>query len=388
MNKPSSGVSGPLRVLFGILKTLCILAGLPLTLLCLMAATGAFAQSGWIRAIAALVVGLGLPLVLVDRLLPDDRERGRGLPTDVLALFYVAIPLLFAGAAHGLTSGLLAVEGDRLAGAGMGRTAVVAYWLGGVTPTGTPPPPGVTAGPKAAKAAADGGAPDAGKKVATAKKKTDGGAPDAPRGPTRYTPAELFRKCAPSVVNIKVGSGGGTGFVIDDKGTVATNSHVINKASSVEIKLKDGNWVRNVDLLVENEEADLALLELKGVDPKKLPPPLSLGDSDTVAVGEQVVAIGNPLGLEHTLTDGLVSSRRIFKGRKWIQISVPISPGNSGGPLFNMSGEVVGVTTAGFSMWSGAQNLNLAVPINELKKLVKDKYPDRKPIGSDNPQTW
>jgi hypothetical protein len=357
-----------------------------------MATVGAFTANGWIRLVVGLVVGLGVPLFVADRLLPEDKSKARGIPSDLLAVVYVAVPLLFAGPAHAFTSKLLAVEGDRLSAGGWGRAGAVAYWLASVEPKrdetaearDTKKKPKKKSDKDKAKASKDKG--KAKTKVA-AKSKPDAGAPDAAvkKDPAEYSPAELFRKCAPSVVNIKVGSGGGTGFLIDDKGTIATNSHVIRGATSVEIKLKDGVWIREVDLLVENKEADLALLRVKH---KKLPEPLDMGDSDKTAVGDKVIAIGNPLGLEHTLTDGLISQRRVYKGRRWLQISVPISPGNSGGPLFNLAGEVIGVTTAAFSAWTGAQNINLAVPINELKKLIKDSYPKRKAIGSNKPQTW
>jgi len=379
---------GSIRIVFGVAKTICILAGLPLTVICLMSGVGALSASGWARVISAVVVSLGLPLLLVDRLLPEDRTRAGGVPTDVLALFYVAVPLLFSGVAHGLTTRMLAVEGDRLTASGWGRAGAMAHWLGRVrVEPGKPPKPAPTPVPGAGTGSGTGATvkrPDAGARRDAAL--ADARGLDAARAPVKYTPAELFRRCAGSVVNVKTTSGGGTGFLIDDKGTIATNSHVIHNATSVEIKLKDGTWVREVDLLLENEEADLALLRIKH---SRLPDPLPLGDSDKCAVGDQVVAIGNPLGLEHTLTDGLVSSRRVYRGRKWLQISVPISPGNSGGPLFDMSGAVVGVTTAGFSAWSGAQNLNLAVPVNELKKQIKKgTYPNRKPIGTNKPQTW
>jgi hypothetical protein len=394
------GITGPLRIAFGIIKGISILAGLFFTIICLMAAVGAFTANFWARLVVGLVVGLGVPLFVADRLLPEDKEKGRGIPSDLLAVVYVAVPLVFAGPAHGLTSNILAVEGDRLAAAGWSRTGAVAYWLARVKPEGAtktarkkpkrkpddkPKAKASKGKEKATAGAGKGAGKDKGKTKVAAK--PDAGASDvtAKKTPTEYTPAELFRKCAPSVVNIKVGSGGGTGFLIDDRGTIATNSHVIHNATSVEIKLKDGVWIREVDLLVENKEADLALLRVKH---SKLPEALPLGNSDKTAVGDKVIAIGNPLGLEHTLTDGLISQRRVYKGRRWLQISVPISPGNSGGPLFNLKGEVVGVTTAAFSAWTGAQNLNLAVPVNELKKLIKDSYPKRKAIGSNKPQTW
>jgi hypothetical protein len=374
----------PLRAVFGLLKAGCIAGGLPLTVLCLMALVGAASASGWARLIVGLVAGIGLPLLIVDRLMPEDASRGQGVMSDGLALIYVALPLAFAGLAHGLTSRTLAVEGDRLAAAGWPRVGALAYWLGSVEPEGSAPTASgaKTAAPKKAGSGASTARADAG----AARDRGPGRKPDARRAdaaPTKLTPAEIFRSFAGSVVYIKSESGGGTGFLIDAKGTIATNSHVIRNASDVEIKLKDGTSAKEVDLLVEDQETDLALLAIK-VD--KLPKPLRLGDSDGVTVGEQAVAIGNPLGLEHTLTDGLISARRVFRGKRWLQISVPLSPGNSGGPLFNMLGEVIGVNTATVSMF--AQNLNLAVPVNELKKLIKDSYPGRRSIGATSPGTW
>ena len=96
--------------------------------------------------------------------------------------------------------------------------------------------------------------------------------------------------------------------------------------------------------------------------------PVVLGDSDELEVGERVVAIGNPYSWENTLSDGLVSGIRELEGTTLLQITAPISPGSSGGALFNMKGEVIGITTIG-STW-GAQNLNFAVPVNSLKALI------------------
>jgi hypothetical protein len=139
---------------------------------------------------------------------------------------------------------------------------------------------------------------------------------------------------------------------------------------------------------VDSAAVDLALLSIDIEHPTDAGPrvdakPLVLGDSEAVVVGERAISIGNPLGLEHTLTDGLVSARRMYEGRAWIQMSVPVSPGNSGGPLFNMRGEVIGITTRQVlgGMFGRAQNLNLAVPTNELKKLIAPTYPSRRKFG-------
>lgn len=382
----ASGLPAPLRILFGLLKVGCIVLGLPLTVLCLMAVCGSFTANGWARLACGVLGATLIPLLLVDRLLPEDTQRGQGLASDLLAIFFVAVPLLYAGAAHGLSARQLGLEGDRLASAGWPRVAGLAYWLGGLD-AATAPEPGAGSGlaphahPDAGKAAGLGTVRrDAGPRR-DAGVRRDARRPDS--APSKLTPAEIFRRFAGSVVFIKCDRGGGTGFLIDEKGTIATNSHVIHGASEVEVKLKDGTAVKEVDLLVEDEGADLALLAIKG----KLPPALRLGDSEKVVVGEPAVAIGNPLGLEHTLTDGLISARRVYRGKRWLQISVPLSPGNSGGPLFNMQGEVIGVNTARIGSFI-AQNLNLAVPVSELKKLVKDSYPGRRSIGSASPGSW
>jgi S1-C subfamily serine protease len=170
---------------------------------------------------------------------------------------------------------------------------------------------------------------------------------------------------------------------------------VIASSKQVRIKFQNGALFDEVELLVDNAAADLALLRIDLKKPSdagptvEAPPPVTLGDSDAVVVGERAVSIGNPLGLEHTLTDGLISSRRIYEGRAWIQMSVPVSPGNSGGPLFNMRGEVIGVTTAQIGAGFGrAQNLNLAVPVNDLKKLIQAEYPQKRKFGESSSSSW
>jgi S1-C subfamily serine protease len=174
---------------------------------------------------------------------------------------------------------------------------------------------------------------------------------------------------------------------------IATNHHVIEGAAAVRIKFAAGEKFTSVELLADDPGLDLALLKIdySAGDAGTAPDvkALLLGDSDAAKVGERVISIGNPLGLEHTLTDGLVSARRIFEGRQWIQMSAPVSPGNSGGPLFNMRGEVIGVTTAQLGFFARGQNLNLAVPVNVLKGMLKPEYPARRKIGDDSsPTHW
>ena len=280
-----------------------------------------------------------MPIFLADRLLPENsQQRSRGLVTDILALCWLGLPFLFVGVGHQWTRGLLLTEGNRQSAAGLAQIAKVTYTMAYVNPVPTAVGHGArtdlspTRTPTKAKAA-----PPA--KDTKTPAPADSGPPasaDAARSdsasPTRkYTPAELFARFSPSVVNIKVvhgpmGMGGGTGFLIDRKGTIVTNSHVIHDSKGVQVKLKAGDRVKKVYLLSEDEEADLALIRIPA---SKLPEPLVLADSNNIKVGEHLVSIGNPLGLEHTLTDGLVSARRMLNGRKWIQMSTPISPGNS-----------------------------------------------------------
>lgn len=404
----STRPTGPLKITFGLLKGLCILVGLPLTALALMAVTGLVTAHGWARLIAGAVIALGLPLFLVDRALPDsDQERARGLATDLLALVWILIPLAFFGLAHAVTKNITAVEADRLAAAGWHRSARATYWLASMHPVAAKPV-STTSGTGKGTAKGDAGklgggklaggkpssqpakAPDAG---LAGKKGTDAGnksakQPTKPAAPKLLDPAEIFSRFAPAVVSIRTNRGSGTGFLIDDLGTIATNHHVIAKAGSAQVKLKDGTWLRKVELLTEDAEVDLALLRVK------LPKPqikVVLGDASKIRVGERVIAIGNPLGLDHTLTDGLVSARRIYRNKKWIQMSVPISPGNSGGPVFNLHGEVVGIATAAIRAGlfsNSAQNLNLAVPVDALKKMIKNDYPKRHAIGAAASATW
>jgi hypothetical protein len=392
-----------LTVVATIVKVVAMAAGLIGTLLGLMAIVGAFTPNGWVRAVVALVLAFGLPLLVADRLLPEDSSKpAAGIVTDVLALSWLGFTFLFVGVLHGVTRPALLREADRLTQAGWTRLASAAYFAAsarGDDGSAAPQPSGsASAGsiPTAAPAAS-GPAAEADAGAAAA----DAGAATRPGSRTEKSPADLFKELAPSVVTIFVkgqGEGSGTGFLIDSDGTIATNHHVINGAGNVRIKFMSGAVFESVELLSDASAIDLALLRVDLKSPVDAGPPVTaqplvLGDSDAVVVGERAISIGNPLGLEHTLTDGLISARRIYEGRAWIQMSVPVSPGNSGGPLFNMRGEVVGITTqqvlGGFGGFGRAQNLNLAVPVNELKKLIQPTYPQRRKFGDgSSPSQW
>jgi len=383
MNQPTPPAA--LIIPYRTLKVLAILVGGPLTLVALMSLAGFVVSNGWIRLGVALLVGVGLPLLLADRLLPeDDPTKGKGLPSDVFAVGWLGFALLYVGVLAPFTAPLLSEEGARLKTSGLGAVGASVQWIAGPQleepdvssdenqATGTDPQGDGGSG--------DGGGGDGGGASTDASvdapTEVDAGITEPPPPSSRLTPAEIFRRWAPSVVSVQTGRGGGTGFLIGSDGTVVTNHHVIENARSIRVKFMDGTWATEVWLLADDEEQDLALLQV--ITPTT-PRPTHMSDSDDVTVGEQTVAIGNPLGLEHTLTEGIISARRMFRGRRFIQTSTPISPGNSGGPLFNSIGEVVGVTTMGsFGM---AQNLNLAVPINDVKELIQPSYPEKKKVG-------
>jgi hypothetical protein len=194
----------------------------------------------------------------------------------------------------------------------------------------------------------------------------------------RLSPKDIVQRASPAIVRIEAGPEKvGTGFILDKGGIVATNLHVVAGESAIRIRLYDGSQyqVQRIDGI--DPLRDLALLRIQ---PVKDLPTLKLGDSDAVSAGDQIVAIGNPLGVfDYSVTSGLVSQVRPVCSKADIaahhckqeltvlQISAAISPGSSGGPLFNQFGEVVGVTTA---IITAGQNINLAVPGNYLKPLV------------------
>ncbi|CAB1075105.1 HtrA protease/chaperone protein [Olavius algarvensis Delta 1 endosymbiont] len=162
----------------------------------------------------------------------------------------------------------------------------------------------------------------------------------------------------------------GTGFIIDKKGFILTNSHVVEQTEEIKVKLADKREY-SAEIVGHDPLTDLALIRIEKEHPLDS---LPLGDSDNVEVGDWVVAIGNPFGLGHTVSAGIVSAmyRQIGAGpyETFIQTDAPINPGNSGGPLLNTSGEVVGITTLIFSQGGGNIGIGFAIPINKAKDLL------------------
>jgi serine protease Do len=162
----------------------------------------------------------------------------------------------------------------------------------------------------------------------------------------------------------------GTGFIIDKKGFILTNNHVVEQTDEIRVRTADDKEFA-AKIVGRDLMTDLALIRIKSDTPFI---PLLLGDSNRLEVGDWVVAIGNPFGLGNTVTAGIVSAkyRQIGAGAydNFIQTDTPINPGNSGGPLLNTAGEVIGINTAIFSESGGSVGIGFAIPINMVKDLL------------------
>jgi len=204
-------------------------------------------------------------------------------------------------------------------------------------------------------------------------------------GPCGQPLPELFKKVSPAVVfisaisidqnklNSRLNIGIGSGFILSDEGLILTNSHVVYGRQALSVTLDDGRKFSAI-LLGADPIYDLAILKIPNV-PSELPKAV-LGDSSKLQIGEEVIAIGNALGLEQTLTRGVISGvNRLIQETKMplmlplIQMDAAINPGNSGGPLVNSCGEVIGINTATISE---AQNIGFAIPINLAKKTIPE----------------
>jgi len=192
-----------------------------------------------------------------------------------------------------------------------------------------------------------------------------------------------------AVVKVSSPAGVGSGFFLSEEGYLITNYHVIEKETKIEVtmfqKAKNGfekKKFKKVKIEAINPFIDLALLKVEDLGDTKVTYAY-LGDIDRIKVGEKVFAIGNPLGLERTVTDGVISTRnRAFKGLVYIQTNADINPGNSGGPLFNLAGEVIGVTNMGYIFFGG---LGFAIPVDYVKSFIENR--DAFAYDKDNPNT-
>jgi serine protease Do len=192
-----------------------------------------------------------------------------------------------------------------------------------------------------------------------------------------------------AVVKISNPGGSGSGFFINEDGLLITNYHVIEKETRIEVtvyqKAKSGfeaKKFKKVKIEAINPFVDLALLKVEDLGDTKSSF-VYLGDIDNIKTGEEVFAIGNPLGLERTVTNGVISTKnRAFEGLLYIQTNADINPGNSGGPLFNLAGEVIGVTNMGYIFRGG---LGFAIPVNYVKHFIDNR--EAFTYDKDNPNS-
>jgi serine protease Do len=164
----------------------------------------------------------------------------------------------------------------------------------------------------------------------------------------------------------------GSGFIIGEEGLIVTNNHVVAKATRINIIFQDRKK-RRAKVVGRDARTDIALLKVDLKAGEKLPA-LKFGNSDKLRVGDWVMAIGNPFGLSHTVTVGIVSAKGRVIGAgpydDFIQTDASINPGNSGGPLFNLRGEVIGINTAIFSRGGGNIGIGFAIPVNVAKSVI------------------
>ena len=169
----------------------------------------------------------------------------------------------------------------------------------------------------------------------------------------------------------------GSGFIINRDGVILTNNHVVENADEIIVKLANDKEYK-AKVLGRDAKTDIAVIKIEDVPDLT---PVALGDSDALRVGEWVMAIGNPFGLEHSVTAGIVSAKGRYIGQgsydQFIQTDAAINPGNSGGPLINLKGEVVGINSAIFSRSGGNIGIGFAIPVN----LAKDELPDLEQKG-------
>lgn len=199
----------------------------------------------------------------------------------------------------------------------------------------------------------------------------------------------IYRQAAKGVVNITSvvlqrdffqgvvpREGAGSGAIIDKRGYILTNNHVIKDAQRIEVTLSDGSkWPGR--LIGTDPDNDLAIVRIDA--PAELINPLPLGDSGDLQVGQKVLAIGNPFGLNETLTTGIISSLgRSIRSQSGaliedlVQTDAAINPGNSGGPLLDSQGRIIGINTAIFSPSGGSVGIGFAIPVDTAKRIVPD----------------
>jgi serine protease Do len=207
--------------------------------------------------------------------------------------------------------------------------------------------------------------------------------------PPERSVRELVNQLGEAVVQVRTPGGLGSGFFLSEEGYLITNFHVIEGETQITIDVYhqrenqiERKTYRQVRIVAMNKFHDLALLKVDEKDAPKFAY-VSVGDSDALAVGETVFAIGSPLGLERTVTQGIVSTKtRQVQGELYLQTTAQINPGNSGGPLFNLRGEVVGVTNMKLAFGEG---IGFAIPTTSVKRFLNNR--DAYAYDNDNPSS-
>lgn len=201
---------------------------------------------------------------------------------------------------------------------------------------------------------------------------------------------ELAAEFGEGVVLVQTPGGLGSGFILNENGYCVTNYHVVEQETRIAVNIfrqaKDGNFERrrieDVKILALNPFFDLALLQIPTQEDFTFKP-VYIADEGSLHEGEEVFAIGNPLGLERSVSQGIISTKnRTFDGIVYIQTTAQINPGNSGGPLFNQRGEVVGVTNMKIT---GGEGLGFAIPVAYLKHFLRNR--DAFAFDQNNPNT-
>ena len=193
------------------------------------------------------------------------------------------------------------------------------------------------------------------------------------------SPSQIFKEASPGIVVIRTSIrdsqmtlgikeyAQGSGFVVNKNGIILTNFHVVDGADLISVTFNNGKNYDVKEIIYYEPRIDICLLKIDANGLEVLP----LADADRLEVGDKVIVIGAPLGYEYSLTEGILSAKRYETYKEMLQFTAPISPGNSGGPLLNASGRVVGLIT---SVAPGGQNINFALSINQAKHYI-DLYP-------------
>ena len=218
---------------------------------------------------------------------------------------------------------------------------------------------------------------------------TPAAARPSPRsGPcTLPSAADVMENALPSIVQVLTDNGSGSGFIVNDGGLVVTNQHVVEGSGNIRVRLGTGRSTYPGEVVERDPRLDLAYIQ---IDSRLEFTPIAIGNSDEIRVGEEVIAIGFPLGSElgndATITTGVISAKR--EDLDFLQTDASLNPGNSGGPLLNGYGYVVGVNTAGIDESDGRSitGINFAIPINEIKSLLGNRITPGQPVCDSTPE--